>query len=104
MNFWTTLGAALILSAAATEAPAYRMGIIISACEEVPHAVYATDLKKGDDPTHELNQEAMRFCPLGYDRPDTQVSDGGKTVTWPIACHRKETVASNAAKSCNRGG
>lgn len=104
MNFRVMLGAAFILSAGVSEAPAYQTGVVISACEEVPHGVFAADLKKGDDPTPDLNQEAMSLCPLGYDRPDTQLLDGGKKLIWRIECHRKEIVASKAAKSCTHGG
>jgi hypothetical protein len=89
-----------VLCLSATESAAYSIAIIITGCEDKPHAVGAYNLHKGDDASQSLHEAAMQICPLGYERLETQVMNGGETIIWNIHCHEKQVLASNSPKAC----
>ena len=92
---------AFVLCISATESGAYSIGFIITACEDKPHLVEAYNLRKGDDASQSLHEAAMQICPLGYERRETQVMNGGETIVWNIHCHEKQVLASNSPKGCD---
>jgi|HubBroStandDraft_4_1064222.scaffolds.fasta_scaffold711548_2 hypothetical protein len=57
--------------------------------------VVAYDVGIFDDPTPALSKEALRICPMGYDRLGENLLYGGKVINWPIRCHTAvgQTVA-----------